>query len=878
MTLRQRHKTFQALVHAYIKKLRELAQDEDASQELSLRPALNVLLNGLRDVFGSEDLTIVTEPLRKSFGTPDYKLKTSRGYLIGYVEAKGLGADLEEIEKTEQIERYRDSGKRFVLTNHFQFVLFDYSSDSRTILPRVSVTLLSESDFHKGRTPKPANVEALYRLFDRFLKEARPDISTPKELAERLAAAARHIRDLLLVAYEAEGNSGHLHNLKAAFEKTLIPDLTPEQFADMYAQTLTYGLFAAAVNHCGPEPLTLDSAWRDIPKTNPFLRTLFESVTGSALEDKPYRWVIEDLVHLLNAVNLDAILEAFGRRAAQQDPIVHFYEDFLAEYDPELREQRGVYYTPEPVVSYIVHSVDHLLKEKFGCPEGLADYSKITYTVKRNDKEHKEESHKVLILDPACGTGTFLYFVIDLIRRRFMERGEAGMWQDYVREHLLPRIFGFELLMAPYAVAHLKLGMQLAGLDLPEAQRKDWAYTFDAEERLGIYLTNTLEEPRPREFPLLDTLLRIISEEAKAAARVKQDLPILVVLGNPPYSGISANKGAWIDGLLKGQLPDGTGVPSYYDVDGKPLGERKLWLQDDYVKFIRWAQWRIEQTGAGILAFISNHGYLDNPTFRGMREKLLKTFSEIYLLNLHGNVKKREKVPEEVQKELGIGEQDENVFDIQQGVAIGIFIKEVGKSSPASVYYHDLWGLRELKYQWLLTRDISNIEWQLLNPSSPFYFFVPRLEIERTEYETLFPITSIFQAWSTGVQTSRDAFAIAESKEALEARIQEFIATTISDEYLKEAYNLKDMPFWKLHEARQEFRLIKNPYEYIKTISYRPFDNRNIIYHKILIHRLKLRIMRHMLLVAISDYCFHVNWLVERFDMRFAQSILLRCA
>jgi len=288
-------------------------------------------------------------------------------------------------------------------------------------------------------------------------------------------------------------------------------------------------------------------------------------------------------------------------------------------------------------------------------------------------------------------------------------------------------------------------------------------------------------------------------------------------------------------------------VPSYYDVDGKPLGERKLWLQDDYVKFIRWAQWRIEQTGAGILAFISNHGYLDNPTFRGMREKLLKTFSEIYLLNLHGNVKKREKVPEEVQKELGIGEQDENVFDIQQGVAIGIFIKEVGKSSPASVYYHDLWGLRELKYQWLLTRDISNIEWQLLNPSSPFYFFVPRLEIERMEYETLFPITSIFQAWSTGVQTSRDAFAIAESKEALEERIQEFIATTISDEYLKEAYNLKDMPFWKLHEARQEFRLIKNPYEYIKTISYRPFDNRNIIYHKIVIHRLKLRIMRHML-------------------------------
>jgi len=697
-------------------------KDEDASQELSLRPALNVLLDGLRDVFGSEDLTIVTEPLRKSFGTPDYKLKTSRGYLIGYVEAKGLEADLEEIEKTEQIERYRDSGKRFVLTNHLQFVLFDYSSDGRTILPRDSVTLLSESDFHKGRVPNPANVEALYRLFDRFLKEARPDIGTPKELAERLAAAARHIRDFLRVAYEAEGEHDELHNLKSAFEKTLIPDLTPEQFADMYAQTLTYGLFAARVNHKGPGLLTLDNAWRDIPKTNPFLRKLFESVTGSELEGKPYRWIIE--------------------------------EDFLAEYDPKERERRGVYYTPEPVVSYIVRSVDHLLKEKFGCPEGLADHSKITYTVTRNNEEREEDSHKVLILDPACGTGTFLYFVIDLIRQRFIKRGEAGMWQDYVREHLLPRIFGFELLMAPYAVAHLKIEMQLAALDLPEEQRKDWAYAFNAEERLGIYLTNTLEEPQPLEFPLLDPLLRMITEEAEAAARVKQDLPILVVLGNPPYSGISANKGAWIDGLLKGRLPDGTRVPSYYDVDGKPLGERKLWLQDDYVKFIRWAQWRIERTGAGILAFISNHGYLDNPTFRGMREKLLKAFSEIYLLNLHGNAKKREKVPEEVQEELGIDEEDENVFEIQQGVAIGIFIKEPGKFGPAKVHHAELWGPRELKYKWLLEHSIEDVRWEELKPFSPFYLFVPAKRSAESEYLLGWKITDIFgigSQWCTNI-------------------------------------------------------------------------------------------------------------------------------
>jgi hypothetical protein len=551
MSLRERHEAFAKLVNSYLSKLREISQDADASQELSLRPALNILVEGLNYIFTRDDLKIVTEPLRKSFGTPDYKLKTSQGYLIGYIEAKGLGAHLPEIEQTEQIERYRSSGKRFVLTNHLEFILFDYASDGKAIVRADSVRLLSEKAFRKGQPPQDADVEALYRLFDRFLKEARPDISTPKELAERLAASARHIRDLLIETYAAEGESDDLHNLKAAFEETLLPDLTPEQFADMYAQTLTYGLFAARVNHRGPELLTLDNAWHDIPKTNPFLRTLFESVTGSALEDKPYRWVIEDLVHLLNALDMHAILEGFGKRTAQQDPIVHFYEDFLAEYDPELREKRGVYYTPEPVVSFIVRSVDHLLKEKFGLAEGLADRSRVTYTVKRNGKEYTEKSHKVLILDPACGTGTFLYFVVDLIRRRFMERREAGMWQGYVRDHLLPRIFGFELLMAPYAMAHLKLGMQLAGFDLPESQRKDWAYAFDVEERLGIYMTNTLEEPRPlgKPFP---GFWRVIAQEANAAAHVKRDLPILVVLGNPPYSGHSANKGPWIDSLLKG--------------------------------------------------------------------------------------------------------------------------------------------------------------------------------------------------------------------------------------------------------------------------------------------------------------------------------------
>jgi hypothetical protein len=835
MSLRERYKAFKTLISSYLSKLREVSQDADASQELSLRPALNILVEGLNDIFTHDDLKIVTEPLRKSFGTPDYKLKTSQGYLIGYIEAKGLGAHLPEIEQTEQIERYRSSGKRFVLTNHLEFILFDYASDGKAIVRTDSVRLLSEKAFRKGQSPQDADVKALYRLFDRFLKEARPDISTPKELAERLAASARHIRDLLIETYAAEGESDDLHNLKAAFEETLLPDLTPEQFADMYAQTLTYGLFAARVNHRGPELLTLDNAWHDIPKTNPFLRTLFESVTGSALEDKPYRWVIEDLVHLLNALDMHAILEGFGKRTAQQDPIVHFYEDFLAEYDPELREKRGVYYTPEPVVSFIVRSVDHLLKERFGLAEGLADRSTVTYTVKRNGKEYTEKSHKVLILDPACGTGTFLYFVVDLIRRRFMERREAGMWQGYVRDHLLPRIFGFELLMAPYAMAHLKLGMQLAGFDLPESQRKDWAYAFDVEERLGIYMTNTLEEPRPlgKPFP---GFWRVIAQEANAAAHVKRDLPILVVLGNPPYSGHSANKGPWIDSLLKG---------SYYYVDGQPLGEKNpKWLQDDYVKFIRWGQWRIEQSGAGILAFITNHGYLDNPTFRGMREKLLKSFSEIYLLNLHGNAKKRERVPEDVQRALGIGEQDENVFDIQQGVAIGIFVKEPEKSGPAKVFYADLWGVRERKYQWLLEHDVNHTEWEELSSQAPFYLFVPQERARLADHESGWKITEIMPVNSVGIVTSRDDFVFDFDKTALEGRIKDFLNPRKSDQELRNY--LRDKDKLDVSKARQEIQKASWSNLVVQCL-YRPFDTRYLFYHDAVIERSRRDVMRHML-------------------------------
>jgi len=580
----------------------------------------------------STGVSATINPKRIECGAPDFAVSRATRFgslTIGYIEAKPPGKSLDEWERSEQLRRYRNYLPNLILTNYLEFRWYVEGVErQRAILARLA---------RKGRLrTEKGGPEAVAELLKSFLDHTPEPVSKPKDLALRMAHLTHIIRDIIIEAFKEKKASTMLVDLRRAFAKALIPDLDQAEkipeFADMFAQTLAYGLFAARCNHDETKgPFKRLGAAAEIPKTNPFLRKLFAIITGPDLDDEPFAGFVDDLAQLLANADLEAILLHFGRRTGKEDPVVHFYETFLAAYDPKMREMRGVYYTPEFVVSYIVRSVDYLLKTRFGCPGGLADTARVEYVREEGTGEGrrrlKVKAPRVLILDPACGTGTFLYAVVDLIRDGFRRRRDAGMWSGYVKEHLLPRLFGFELLMAPYAVAHFKLGMQLAGFDLEPSVRKNWAYDFSGDERLGIYLTNSLEEAEKKVEGLFGPL-RIIAEEANAASGIKRDLPIMVVMGNPPYSGISANRGKWIDGLLKGKLPSGEKVSSYYEVDGKAIGERKLWLQDDYVKFIRFGQWRIEKTGQGILAFITNHGYLDNPTFRGMRQRLMETFDE----------------------------------------------------------------------------------------------------------------------------------------------------------------------------------------------------------------------------------------------------------
>ena len=769
------------------------------ASEGSHYPTLKTLLESLGDGIVATSL-----PSRIKCGAPDF-IVTKGSATIGYVEAKDIGRSLDEAEKTEQLKRYLPSLSNLVLTDYLEFRW--YVNGERRLAARLG-TLTAESKIKRDS----AGIQAVAEFLSAFLAHKAETVGTPRELAMRMARQAHLIRNLIINAFEKEPEGGSLHTQLAAFRDNLIPNLSVEYFADMYAQTIAYGLFAARCTSNSSTPFTRQNAAYLLPRTNPFLRKLFNHIAGPDLDDR-IAWLVDDLAQLLDHADMEAVLKDFGKRTAKEDPVVHFYDTFLKEYDPKIREMRGVYYTPEPVVSYIVRSIDYLLKTRFNKSNGLAD-------------------ENTLILDPAVGTATFLYMVINEIHDAIVVQGQKGLWNDYVAEKLLPRIFGFELLMAPYAVAHLKLGLLL----------QETGYEFQSDQRLGIYLTNTLEEAVKRAETLF---ARWITEEANAAAEIKKEKPIMVVLGNPPYSGISANAS------VRTVTDPGTGKPrqqltwigelieDYKVIDGQPLGERKHWLQDDYVKFIRFGQWRIKETGNGVLAFITNHGYIDNSTFRGMRQSLMKTFTDIYILNLHGNVKKREACPD--------GSKDENVFDIQQGVAIGIFIKEDGKEPSGKIHYGDLWGLREGKYQTLFETDIDDTEWTELAPTSPFYFFNPYEEKLRPEYEQGWKVTDIFPVNSTGIVTARDEFVIDFEPTPIRRRLEVFLDKSLGDAEVQDKLSLSENYAWRVSGARKQLMAVKDWESLFSRILYRPFDIRSIYYHPSVVWRTRSNVMRHML-------------------------------
>lgn len=786
------------IIVQYIREVNEQFKT-GLAREHSYRPALKTLLAQLLGT----NMTVTNEPARIDCGAPDYIITRNNDQMpVFFVEAKDIGdSDLDGRDKNkhrEQFDRYRQALDHIIFTDYLDFHLYEHGEWVENV--RIG-------ELHGERIDIVENgVEKFTAIISHLAQSAVQRITSARRLAELMAAKARMLAATIEEAM-SEHNLGfsnqQLHDQFHAFQNVLIHDLTPTAFADIYAQTIAYGLFAARLHDTTPENFSRQEAAMLIPKTNPFLRQIFQSIAGYDLDER-ITWIVDDLVSTFAATDIRKIMKNYEKNERHRDPMIHFYEDFLSLYNPKLRKSMGVWYTPMPVVSFIVRAVDEVLRRDFQLPMGLADYSTVERRVSVEQTEDKRTTdglrretrkfHRVQILDPATGTGTFLAEAVNQIYDKF--RSNQGMWQQYVENHLLPRLNGFEILMASYAVAHLKLDMLL----------QETGYTHNSDKRMHVYLTNSLEESSREQRTLFANWL---SHEANEANTIKRDTPVMVMIGNPPYSISSQNNGEWITQLIADYKKD--------------LNERNIQpLSDDYIKFLRLAQYYIEKNSEGIVGFITNNTYFDGIIHRQMRKRLLEAFDDIYLIDLHGNSKKKETTPN--------GDKDENVFDIMQGVGIGIFIKtnKKEKGELARVHYHELFGLRKLKYEALNHLNLSANIFKEIKPTSPYYFFVPKDFSKQKEYDSFFKITELFVNNVGGIVTSKDSVNIQDTKN-LAVQLKEN-AINLSTEEFRIKYNTgKDSRDWSVIRAQEDVRENINK-TIISEYAYRPFDQKFIVY------------------------------------------------
>ena len=776
-------------IPAYLAECQELYAAGNATEH-SYRPALQKLLAELMP-----QCQITNEPKRIACGAPDYII-TRNDLPVGYIEAKDINLDLRHKTLQEQFNRYRSALDNLIITD---YLYFEFYREGKLVAHiRLADALMGQIQ------PHPQQFAEFARLIENFAGYPGQTINSPATLARMMAAKARMMADVIAKALKQDAKSdetSELENYLQGFREHLLHDLDEKTFADLYAQTLAYGMFAARLYDTTPETFDRSEAARLLPKSNPFLRNLFTTISGERL-DARIIWIVDALADIFRVADIADILKNFGKATQTADPFIHFYETFLSEYDPKLREINGVWYTPQAAVQFIVRATDHALKNHLDIPQGLRDNSKTTIKIQapaakqtkgggRKTVSADKEIHRLQILDPATGTGTFLAEIIRHIHQSYA--AQQGLWQSYAEQDLIPRLNGFELMMASYAVAHLKLDLVLqeTGYRQPEKPR-----------RFNVFLADSLEEHHPDTNTLFAQWLAAEANEANA---VKRDTPVMVVLGNPPYYGESQNKGAWIMDLMEDykQEPDGSGR----------LKERNSkWLNNDYIKFIRAAQHYIARNGSGILAFINSNSYLDGLIHRGMRHNLIQTYDHIYILNLHGNSKKKETAPD--------GGKDDNVFDITEGVCINLFVKTPGKKkkdTSAQIHYCDLYGRRQDKYAFLQHETLDSIPWQTLVPQAPDYFFVPQQADSQTRQDWLkgIELDKLFPVNSVGIVTAKDSVLIAENKKNLLEQVSDYYGIEADEDYARK-------------------------------ISYRPFDTRWVYFDTDKVERSREKVMQHL--------------------------------
>ncbi|WP_390497083.1 N-6 DNA methylase, partial [Helicobacter pylori] len=788
------------MLKEYLESIKDIT---DKKNELTHRPSLYNLLKGLKDHF-NKNIKIEHEPEREQKSQPNFRV-SYQGLSIGYIENKRVGTNLSQLLKNDQILKYLELNPNLMLTDYLNFVWVGKDENNAPFIKKtISVASLDEL----SKPPKAQTERDLIELFKSFFNYEAAPITNAKDFATHLSPCTRCLKEALNKNQEKVQVSSIFKNFKAY----LYEELSFEDFSDALAQTLTYSLFLAKLNHPF-EKIDLDNVRSSIPKNFAVIREMADFLKKLD-EIQEIQWLLNEILSLINHVDMDSILKDLND---DKDPYLHFYETFLSAYDPKLRESKGVYYTPDSVVEFIINALDSLLKTRFkDAPLGL---------------KSALDNENIKLLDFATGTGTFLLeaFRKALETRKTSDGGTSTKEDKY--QNLLKQFYGFEYLIAPYAIAHLNLS---------QAFKQEFKKPLKENDALKIILTNTLIQPS--EIAAYRGLQPIFEEELKSAQEIKKDENILIITGNPPYSGASSNEGLFewevkatygiepkfqtieieknvkltdkIKTLLKNlqkqkesggkdALKELKNLHSKYKLQNE---KNPKWLLDDCVKFMRFAQNKIESLGHGLFGFISNNAFLDNPTFRGLRRSLLECYDELYILNLHGNARKKEKTPQ--------GAKDENVFNIMQGVSINLFVKKA-QTTKQKIYYYDVYGQRAEKYAFLAQHDINSIEWLELTPREPFYLLLPLETRLLDEYEQGFSVQDMFQVSSVGIVTGKDRIFIANNTESLKEQVLKYC---------------------------NEFNE-----QYIKDIHYRPFDIRKVYYDIKKLERARENTFKHML-------------------------------
>ncbi|GAA9013283.1 DNA methyltransferase [Helicobacter pylori] len=807
------------MLKEYLESIKDLTTEKN---ELTHRLSLHNLLNRLKDHFNKE-FKIEHEPKREQGSQPDFRV-SFQGLNIGYVENKRAGEDLSQLLKSDQIRKYLELNPNLMLTDYLNFMWVGKDENNAPLIKK-EISVASLNELSKPLKPKPQTECDLIELFKSFFNHEAAPITNAKDFATHLSPRTRYLKDALIKYQEKTQVSSIFKN----FKEYLYEELSFEDFSDALAQTLTYSLFLAKLNHPF-EKINLDNVRSSIPENFAVIREMADFL--KKLDGiKEIQWLLNEILSSINHVDMDSIIKDLND---DKDPYLHFYETFLSAYNPKLRESKGVYYTLDSVVKFIINALDSLLKTHFkDAPLGL---------------KSALDNENIKLLDFATGTGTFLLeaFRKALEMRKTSDGGISTKEDKY--QNLLKQFYGFEYLIAPYAIAHLNLS---------QAFKEEFKKPLKENDALKIILTNTLIQPS--EIAAYRGLNPIFETELLNAQEIKKDENILIITGNPPYSGASSNEGLFewevkatygiepefqtieieknvkladkIQTLLKNIQTQKQGDKSVKSTNKDALknlknlhskyklqDEKNLkWLLDDYVKFMRFAQNKIESLGHGLFGFISNNAFLDNPTFRGLRRSLLECYDELYILNLHGNARKKEKTPQ--------GADDENVFNIMQGVSINLFVKKA-QTTKQKIHYYDVYGERAEKYAFLAQNDLNSIEWLELIPREPFYLLLPLKTHLLDEYEQGFSVKDMFQVRGTGIYSNRDHVVFHKKKESLLKLLKDF--STLEPSELRRKYDIgDDSRDWRLEYAIREVKTnIKRLEEYIVFCQYRPFDYR----------------------------------------------------